>query len=230
MKQFNTEAIVLSRIDYGEADRIISVLTPNSGKIRLMARGVRKVKSKLAGGIELFSISELSYITGRGEMGTLISSRLKKHFGGIIQDINRVQLGYELIKMLNRATEEHTEPAYFDLLANTLKALEDINIDLELIRCWFEAQILKIAGHTPNLTNDTIGKKLDSKNRYNLNIDAMTFTEHKDGHFNADQIKVLRLLFSSQNPESINLINDLSDYLPHTAKLIDLMFGAYIRR
>ena len=83
MKQLQTEGIVLSRTDYGEADRIINILTPEQGKIALMARGVRKPKSKLAGGIELFSISDISYIKGKGEIGTLISVRLKKHYANI---------------------------------------------------------------------------------------------------------------------------------------------------
>jgi recombinational DNA repair protein (RecF pathway) len=57
---------------------------PDSGKLSLMAKGVRKVKSKLAGGIELFSTSEITYIPGRGSVGTLVSSRLMRHYGGIV--------------------------------------------------------------------------------------------------------------------------------------------------
>ncbi|MCA9330182.1 DNA repair protein RecO, partial [Candidatus Saccharibacteria bacterium] len=62
MKQIVTVGIVLARINYGEADRIVTILTPDHGKIRLLARGVRKIKSRLAGGIELFSINDLTYI------------------------------------------------------------------------------------------------------------------------------------------------------------------------
>ena len=58
MKQSRTHGIVLTRVDYGEADRIITMLTPE-GKITLMVRGVRRIKSKLAGGVELFSVSEM---------------------------------------------------------------------------------------------------------------------------------------------------------------------------
>src|ERR1700761_4426140 len=115
MKQILTTGIILSRPDYGEADRIITVLTPDRGKLRLMARGVRKVKSKLAGGIELFSTSHITYIEGRGEIGTLVSTRLIKHYGNVINDIDRVQLGYELIKQTNRATEDEPEAAYYEL-------------------------------------------------------------------------------------------------------------------
>jgi DNA repair protein RecO (recombination protein O) len=73
MQQLQTRGIILSRTDFGEADRILTVLTPQQGKLRLMAKGVRKIKSKLAGGIELFSVSDITYIRGKGELGTLIS-------------------------------------------------------------------------------------------------------------------------------------------------------------
>src|ERR1700747_2121837 len=110
MRQLVTRGIVLTRTNYGEADRIITVLTPDHGKLRLMVKGARRLKSKLAGGIELFSVSDLTFIPGKGDMGTLVSSRMQQHFGQIVQDIERVQLGYELIKLLNRATEDQVEP------------------------------------------------------------------------------------------------------------------------
>ena len=53
-----THAIVLRRTNYGESDRILSLLTPE-GKIAVLARGVRKEKSRLAGGIELFSTDDV---------------------------------------------------------------------------------------------------------------------------------------------------------------------------
>src|SRR3954464_12617433 len=128
MKQFLTKGIVLSRTDYGEADRILTLLTPEQGKLRLMARGVRRAKSKLAGGIELFSVSDITFIRGRGDIGTLISARLNKHYANIVKDIDRVQLGYELIKQLNKATEDEPEEGYFHLLNQALETLDNKEI------------------------------------------------------------------------------------------------------
>src|ERR1700752_4542275 len=108
IKQTITSAIVLSRTSYQEADRILTLLTPDYGKLRVLAKGVRKSKSKMAGGIELFSIAEIGFIRGKGEMGTLTSSRLIKHFGTIVQDITRTTAGYEIIRVLNKTTEDQT--------------------------------------------------------------------------------------------------------------------------
>ena len=94
MKQIVTRGIILSRTDFGEADRILTILTHEQGKIRGIAKGVRKVKSKLAGGIELFSISQISFIQGKSDIYTLTSTRLEKHFGNIVHDIDRTMYAY----------------------------------------------------------------------------------------------------------------------------------------
>ena len=229
MKQLLTKAIVLHRIDYGEANRIITLLTPEQGKLRLMARGVRKPKSKLAGGIELFSTSSLTYLPGRGEIGTLISSRLITHYGTIVRDITRVQLGYDLIKMLNRVTEDQPEPEYFDLLEQAFRALDDVQIDLGLIRLWFESALLRQAGHSPNLHSDVTGKKLQTGETYNFDFEAMAFAPHPGGHFRAAHIKILRLLFSHHPPQTLANVQGLTTLLPDLIPLIQTMLTTYIR-
>ena len=67
MKAHRTRAIVLRRTNYGEADRILQLLTPD-GKKSVMARGVRREKSRLAGGIELFAVSDVVIGEGKGEL------------------------------------------------------------------------------------------------------------------------------------------------------------------
>lgn len=229
MKRLLTEGIILSRTNYGEADRILSILTPDHGKLRLGARGVRKVKSKLAGGIELFSTSHITYIEGKREVGTLISTRLIKHYGNIVKDIGRVQLGYELIKLLDKATEDHPEAEYFHLLELAFAALDDPEINLELIRAWFEARLLKLAGHSPNLWSDTTGAELQAGNTYNFDPEAMTFILHKNGRFTASHIKVLRLLFSDSQPLGLVKVQGLDKLLDSVAPLVRTMLAAHIR-
>lgn len=229
MKQLLTKAIILSRTDYGEADRIITLLTPEQGKLRLMARGVRKPKSKLAGGIELFSTTDITYMPGRGEIGTLISARLIKYYSSIVRDIDRVQLGYELIKTLHRATEDQPEPEYFQLLEQAFQALDDPDVGLDLIRPWFQAQLLRQAGHSPNLHTDTAGNKLTSGTAYNFDLEAMAFTPHAEGGFTAGHIKLLRLLFSGHSPKLLSQIQNTENLVLICAPLVRNMLSTYIR-
>lgn len=206
MNQINTTGIILARTDFGEADRIITLLTPDYGKLRLIAKGVRRVKSKLAGGIELFSISNITFIKGRREIGTLVSTRLVTHYGHIVQDIDRVQAGYELIKLLNKITEDEPEEAYFMLLEGSFAALDDATIQLPLINAWFYAQLLRHGGFAPNLSTDATGKKLDVAAKYNFDFDSSAFAAAPDGRFNANHIKFLRLLFSPNLPKTLQKV------------------------
>jgi DNA repair protein RecO len=228
MKQLLTKGIVLSRTDYGEADRILTLLTPEQGKLRLMARGVRRAKSKLAGGIELFSVSDITYIKGRGEIGTLISARLVKYYSTIVRDIDRVQLGYELIKLSHRATEDEPEADYFKLLQTAFEALDTPTISADLIRAWFQAQLLRFAGHSPNLQTDTAGNKLEPSQNYNFDFDAVAFTPQPKGSFTAGHIKFLRLIFSAHPPKTLNQIQNLEDLLPQTGPLIQAMIQTHL--
>jgi DNA repair protein RecO (recombination protein O) len=229
VKRLLSKGIILSRTDYGEADRILTILTPGQGKLRLMARGVRKAKSRLAGGIELFSTTDITYMNGRGEIGTLISSRLIKYYSTIVKDIDRVQLGYELIKILNRATEDQPEAEYFTLLEQSFAALDMPTVSTDLIRLWFQAQLLRLAGHSPNLRTDTAGQKLTPGQTYNFDFDAMAFAPHLAGNFAANHIKILRLLFADHRPSTMQQVQGIEALLPDLASPVHTMLIAFIR-
>ena len=229
MKQLVTRGIVLARTNYQEADRIVTLLTPDHGKLRVLARGVRKSKSKLAGGIELFSVSEIGFIRGKRELGTLTSSRLLKHYDTIVQDINRTMLGYELIKLLHRVTEDEPEAEYFQLLHELLEALDSPAIAIDLVRLWFYAQLLRQAGHTPNLRTTAAGKALEADQTYLFGYDDMSFGEHPSGTFLADHIKFLRLVFSGNPPSTLQQVSGLESLLPQILQLVQTILPAHIR-
>ncbi len=223
MNQIVTHGIILARTDYGEADRIITMLTPDYGKLRLMAKGVRRLKSKLAGGIELFSTSEITYLPGRGEIGTLVSTRLQRHYAHIVTDVNRTMLGYELIKHLNKSTEDQCEPEYYDLLEQTFDALDDAAIDAELIRLWFDAQLLRLGGHTPNLQTEADGTKLQADGEYEFSFDDSAFFSRPGATFHAADIKFLRLVFSGNTPQTLQKVGGLTGLLEHTRQLVSIL-------
>lgn len=214
MKQLVTTGIILSRTDYGEADRILTLITPDQGKLRLLARGVRRIKSKLAGGIELFSVSTITFASGRGELGTLVSTRLVQHYDQIAKDLQRTMAGYDLIKQLNKTTEDQPEPEYFALLKEAFEALNEPQIPLPLIQFWFAAQLLKLGGHAPNLQTDELGKKLVPDQLYDFDLDRMTFVANPlSGRFNANHIKFLRLVFAGNSPKVLTQVQGMGQLL-----------------
>lgn len=226
--QIVTTGIVLSRTDFQEADRIITILTKDQGKVRLIAKGVRRVKSKLAGGIELFSVSEFTYIPGRGGIGTLISSRLKIHYGKIVTDLDRTMLGYELLKRIDRATEEAVGEEYFSLLKTSLHAL-DAQVALPHIELWFYAQLLSISGHTPNVQTDAEGNRLTDDDRYVFDLNTDSFSRRNDGQYEPSHIKLISLSLKLLKPELLANIKHVDKLLPECLGLVSRLVKASIK-
>jgi DNA repair protein RecO (recombination protein O) len=233
MKQLVTTGIILRRTDYGEADRILSVLTPDQGKLRLMAKGVRRIKSKLAGGIELFSVSHVTYIQSRKDpngIHTLISARLIKHYGNIVKDIQRTMLGYDLIKRLDKATEDEPETEYFGLLEQAFEALDNPAINLDLVRLWFLMQLLRLGGHAPNLQTDDRGGKLSPESRYSFSFDDMAFAPTPHGPFTANHIKFSRLGFAGHPPKALGQVQGSTELAIGLLPLVQTMAQTHIRQ
>lgn len=229
MNQVITSGIVLTRTNFQEADKIMTLLTPDHGKVSVLARGARKSKSKLAAGIELFSVSEISFIRGRGELSTLVSARLKKHYGNIVHDINRTMAGYNFIKMLNKVTEDAPGPEYYELLQNVYQALDDKNISSDLIHLWFYSQLLRLAGHAPNLQTDNSRRILNKDSVYVFSQEDMAFEKRPDGPFTADHIKFLRLLFSSNIPHVLQKVQGADGLIPSCLQLVRTMLPNHLR-
>ena len=229
MKQIVTTGIVLTRTNFQEAERIVTLITPDHGKVRVLAKGVRKSKSKLAGGIELFSISDVTFLSGRGELNTLISSRLQTHFGNIVKDITRTMLGYELLKRTNRLTEDAAGSEYFELLKTTLGGLNNLDLPGELLELWFGMQLLKITGHSPNLETDTEGDKLSVDQKYIFNFDSMAFTPNKEGQWGASFIKLLRLAERVRTPELLLKVADAPIFTADAVQLVKDMEKIHLR-
>lgn len=199
MKPIRTKAIVLRRTNYAEADRILQLLTPEYGKLSVIAKGVRREKSKLAGGIELFAVCDVSVVPGKGDMGTLTSSRLDTFYAHIIEEYDRLQFGYEAIKQIDRAIESVVEPAFFELLRITFASLDDAAVSDKVTATWFWLQLAILLGVGMNLATDDNGMKLVEESRYNYDETIHAFVYNEQGRFTTDHIKLLRLL-SAQPP------------------------------
>jgi DNA repair protein RecO (recombination protein O) len=99
---------VLRRHDFGEADRIITLYTENLGKVRAIAKGVRRPTSRLGGHLELFSRIQIMLARGRN-LETVTQVDTIDPFVGIRDDLWRTSLAYYVAELLDRLTEEHSE-------------------------------------------------------------------------------------------------------------------------
>ncbi len=193
MKTFRTRAIVLRRTNFGEADRIVQLLT-TEGRRSVMARGVRKEKSKLAGGIELFAVSDVVIGEGKGELGVLTSAKLLQFYRNILKDYDRLQFGYQAIKLVARASETVDEPEWFDLLSEVLMGLDVDTIPLPLIQAWFYIRYATLLGHEMNLDIDIDGKPLEADTLYRYDSGERGLRTAVNGEITGSHIKLLRLI------------------------------------
>lgn len=193
MSMIRLRAIVLRRTNYGEADRILHILTPE-GKRSVMARGVRREKSKLAGGIELFAVSDIVINEGKGDLGILTSARLVHFYRHILEDYDTMQLGYEIIKQVARASEMVDEPEWYDVLVEALAALDTLSIPRQLIETWFYLRYAELLGHGLSLSHDVGGQPLSAEVNYMYDISEKGLRPSEKGELTSDHIKFLRLI------------------------------------
>ena len=150
---YRTHAVVLRRRDFRDADRILTVFTPNYGKLELIAKGVRKTMSRKAGHIELFSHSAMMVAQGRTwDIVTEVVS--VESFPSIRTDLDKIsQANYisELIDCFSE-TDDENQPLW-DLLILTLQELDELDPTLNgrLLQHWFEMSLLSLAGFQPQL-------------------------------------------------------------------------------
>lgn len=194
-KDVKTMGYVLRRTNYAEADRILNLITPQ-GKISAIAKGVRKEKSKLAGGIEMFTLSNYNIHLGRGEFGVITSVKMQKYHGNIIKNFTKMELAAMMLKKISRVAENSDNSEYFEIINQSLASL-DMGDDDELTESWFLMRLGKAAGEEINLYRDVDGEKLNPELRYFWNIGENSFALHDNGDFGANEIKMLRLLLTT---------------------------------
>ena len=188
-----TEAIILRRTNYGEADRVLKMITP-VGQRSAMAKGVRREKSKLAGGIELFAISDVTIQAGKGDLGVLTSARLIHFYRHILEDYDRLQFGYEAINLVSKASEMIDEPEWFDVLSETYKGLDNFTIPLQLVQAWFYIQYAALNGYEINLSRDVAGNLLEPDKTYMYDPVERGLRPSEQGDVTADHIKFMRIM------------------------------------
>lgn len=194
MKQAqHTQGIVLARTNYGEADRIVTFLTRDYGKVRAMAKGVRKERSKLAGGIELFSVSDVGFVPGRGELATLTSSRLLSHYNGFLQDLPKIDFVYSALKLINKFTTDDVGEEYFVLTQQLFIAMNEPRLQLDATSVWWYVQLSNITGHALNLETATTDESFAANGVYVFDSEHAGFAPSDNGQFNANHIKYMRL-------------------------------------
>jgi DNA repair protein RecO (recombination protein O) len=231
MAVYKSKGIVIGRHNFGEADRIIVFITPDKGVQRAVAKGIKRIKSRLAGHLELFCDSELMLAEGKN-LDVITSARLQRHYS-VTGDYDRLRLGYLVAEMINRLSgEDQQHDGSYELVGQTLAAIEEGPADT-ILELWFKLRLLDSLGYRPELDGCTVCGKSDPTLSYKLDVERGGIVNDSCAgmaglSISNDQIKLWRLCLS--NPiESVRRVNDAevltNGSLPLINAFYDHVFG-----
>jgi len=149
-RNYQTEAIIIKKTRLGEADSILTLYTPDLGKIQGFAKSLRKPKSKLAGHLELLTHSLVSFARGKN-LDTITGSQTINSFLPLKSDLGLTSCALYATELVNQFTADHIENhPLFQLLLETMQQLCQAG-DNELVLRYFELHLLNAVGYRPQL-------------------------------------------------------------------------------
>ena len=149
-KTYRTRGIVLRHVPIGEADRIVTIFTPELGKIRAVARGVRRTRSKLSGHLEPLTYVAASLAHGR-TLDVISEAQTVRSFRGLREDLALMSQSVYLAELADAfLAEREAGRDLFGLLSDCLAALESSAEPSRLLP-WFEVRMLGLSGFGPEL-------------------------------------------------------------------------------
>ncbi len=153
---YSTEGFTLRRIDFGEADRILTLFTPTYGKTRAIAKGVRRTKSRLAGHLEPFTRTQLLLATGR-DLDIVTQAEGRERFERLPTDFWSATAAWYVSELIDRFLEDaDPHPRLYALFVETLRLLDAQATEADHSRSWlalrfFELRLLDELGYRPSL-------------------------------------------------------------------------------
>jgi DNA repair protein RecO (recombination protein O) len=154
---YRSEAVILRRHEYGEADRLLTLFTPDQGKIRVLAKGVRKQNAKMAGHLELFT--QVQMHIRRGD-GLHVVSQAEQITAFFAQQKSLPWFAYAsyLVELLDRLCEfDEPNPPVYALLVAALAWLSQPEADPMLVARYYELRLLHLTGFQVTLHRCAIG-------------------------------------------------------------------------
>lgn len=151
MKQVKVSGVVISESNMGDYDKMVTLLTPNLGKISCSARGARRSKSLLLAGTQFLCFGEYQLFKG-GDTYKINSCETIEMFYNLRTDLDKLTYASYITKIIADVTTEN-QNSYntLKLFLNTLYTISETDKDLDLIVSVFKLRLLKILGFAPNI-------------------------------------------------------------------------------
>lgn len=155
MQTFSSEGIILKRHNFGEADKLLTIFTKGGGKIKAVAKGVRKINSRRASSLELFNQVKI-FLHETKSLPILTEAQTQFTFPDLKEDLNKLSVAFVVLELVDRLFEEGQENWFiFDLLSTTLAQIDqaDTLAEAKKFQTSFQIKLLTQVGYLPQLYN-----------------------------------------------------------------------------
>jgi DNA repair protein RecO (recombination protein O) len=168
-KTYTTDVICLRTYDYGEADKILHLFSPEYGRISAIAKGVKKANSKMSGASEVLNLSEVQLTKGKN-LDVLCQYQPRETFIGVRSDLLKLAYALLMAELVDRNTGDQAADSQqtFTLLKGSLMALDQAN-EPDIVPLAIECQmaLLHAAGFHPVLNACVLsGKPLEENSLF----------------------------------------------------------------
>jgi DNA repair protein RecO (recombination protein O) len=154
MPLYKEQGVVLRSTKLGEADKIVTVMTQGSGKVRAVAKGIRKTTSRFGARLEPFTHVSLMVYRGRGSLDTVSQAEILSPFLALRGDLGLFAAGETMLEAVDKVAEEHERNVrLFMLLLTGMRCLETRPVDAAAVAESFLLKLLSLSGFHPSLLN-----------------------------------------------------------------------------
>ena len=156
MQLRKTDAVVIYRADFGESDLLVTLYTPDLGKVKGIAKGAKRSKRRFVNNLQPFSYIRVLFAEGRGGLIRVDEADMIQPFFRISDDISKVLYGSYFLEMVKEMTgEKEANPPLFELVVTFLTLLNDAPVREEYPRV-FELRFLDLLGYRLRVTECSI--------------------------------------------------------------------------
>jgi DNA repair protein RecO (recombination protein O) len=152
MPLYKEQGVVLRSVKLGEADKIVTVMTQGAGKVRAVAKGIRKTTSRFGARLEPFTHASLLLYRGRGALDTITQAEIIAPHLALRSDLALFAAGETMLEAVDRVAEEHERNVRLALLLlSGLRALDARPADPAAVAESFLLKLLSLSGFHPAL-------------------------------------------------------------------------------